>query len=334
MTLRHLKIFLAIYETGSTTAAAQTLHIAQPSVSTALRELEDHYGVPVFERYAKRLRVTEAGRQLYPYAKHLTALFDEAEDVMRSMGTAGTLRVGTSITIAACCLPRLIRKFQEMYPRMTIRVTTENTDAVVRQLLANELDVGLVEGEVHSPFLVVEPYRVDHLTLVCRPDHPFAQAADVIDPGKARFPQPEGVSLIKVAHIGYQTHIVRQNRPHRAPVVQKPLLRKLRRGHQEHIPHAGIGQFFRQPHRVVHIPDKGGAAPQHIGCQAAEFAVDAAGLDVQPDLPEQQPLSRKRLAGIVVGFGQKTVIRIAAHRHAQQRAQIFFGQILALGKTL
>ena len=176
MTLRHLKIFLAIYETGSTTAAAQTLHIAQPSVSTALRELEDHYGVPMFERYAKRLRVTEAGRQLYPYAKHLTALFEEAEDVMQSMGTAGTLRVGTSITIAACCLPRLIRKFQEMYPRMTIRVTTENTDAVVRQLLANELDVGLVEGEVHSPFLVVEPYRVDHLTLVCRPDHPFAQA--------------------------------------------------------------------------------------------------------------------------------------------------------------
>ena len=63
MTLRHLKIFLSIYETGSTTAAAQALHIAQPSVSTALRELEDHYGVPMFERYAKRLRVTEAGRQ-------------------------------------------------------------------------------------------------------------------------------------------------------------------------------------------------------------------------------------------------------------------------------
>ena len=176
MTLRHLKIFLAICETGSTTAAAQALHVAQPSVSTALRELEDHYGVPVFERYAKRLRITEAGRQLYPYAKHLTALFDETEDVMRSMDKAGTFRIGTSITIAACYLPRLIRSFQALYPRMTIRVTTENTDAVTRRLLDNEVDVGLVEGEVHSPFLVVEPYRTDRLTLVCRPDHPFALA--------------------------------------------------------------------------------------------------------------------------------------------------------------
>lgn len=176
MTLRHLKIFLSIYETGSTTAAAQALHIAQPSVSTALRELEDHYGVPMFERYAKRLRVTEAGRQLYPYAKHLTDLLDEAEDMMRSMGTEGTFRIGTSITIGACHLPQLLLEFQALYPRMTLRVTTENTDAVTRRLLANELDVGLVEGAVRSPFLVVEPYRTDHLILVCRPDHPFARA--------------------------------------------------------------------------------------------------------------------------------------------------------------
>ena len=176
MTLRHLKIFLAIYETGSTTAASQVLHVAQPTVSIALRELEDHYGVPMFERYAKRLRVTEAGRQLYPYAKHLTALFDEAEDVMRSMGTAGTFRIGTSITIATCYLPRLVQDFQALYPAMTIRVTTENTDTITKLLLSNEVDVGLVEGAVHSPFLVVEPYRQDHLTLVCPPNHPFARA--------------------------------------------------------------------------------------------------------------------------------------------------------------
>ena len=176
MTLRHLKIFLAIYETGSTTAASQVLHVAQPTVSIALRELEEHYGVPMFERYAKRLRVTEAGRQLYPYAKHLTSLFDETEDVMRSMGTAGTLRIGTSITIGTCFVPRLVRDFRALYPRMTIRVTTENTDTITRLLLTNEVDVGLVEGAVRSPFLVVEPYRRDHLTLVCPPDHPFAIA--------------------------------------------------------------------------------------------------------------------------------------------------------------
>ena len=65
MTLRHLKIFLAICDTGSTTGASEQLHIAQPTVSIALRELEEHYGVPMFERYARRLMVTQAGRELF-----------------------------------------------------------------------------------------------------------------------------------------------------------------------------------------------------------------------------------------------------------------------------
>ena len=84
MTLRHLKIFLAVYETGSTTAAAEELLIAQPSVSVALKELEEHYGVRVFERMSKRLYVTQAGQELYQYARHLVSLFEETEDAMKS----------------------------------------------------------------------------------------------------------------------------------------------------------------------------------------------------------------------------------------------------------
>ena len=105
MTLRHLKIFLSIYETGSTTAAAEQLFISQPTVSVALRELEEHYGVRMFERYAKHLYVTPAGQQMYQYAKHLVNLMEEAEDAIRSQGEAGTLRVGSSITIATRFLP-------------------------------------------------------------------------------------------------------------------------------------------------------------------------------------------------------------------------------------
>lgn len=174
MTLRHLKIFLSVYETGSTTAAAEQLYISQPTVSVALRELEEHYGVRMFERYAKHLYVTPAGRQLYQYAKHLVSLLEEAEDAIKSLGEAGTLRVGSSITIATRFLPGYVRQFRELYPQMQVKVEVENTDTIARMVLDNQIDLGLVEGPVDSPFLLSRPYSGDELVMLCSPRHPYA----------------------------------------------------------------------------------------------------------------------------------------------------------------
>lgn len=174
MTLRHLKIFLSIYETGSTTAAAEQLFISQPTVSVALRELEEHYGVRMFERYAKHLYVTPAGQQMYQYAKHLVNLMEEAEDAICSQGEAGTLRVGSSITIATRFLPEYVRRFKELYPQMQVQVKVDNTDTIARMVLDNQIDLGLVEGQVHSPYIQAQPYSGDRLVLVCSPRHPYA----------------------------------------------------------------------------------------------------------------------------------------------------------------
>ena len=169
MTLRHLKIFLAVYETGSTTAAAEELLIAQPSVSVALKELEEHYGVRVFERMSKRLYVTQAGQELYQYARHLVSLFEETEDAMKSLGASGMLHVGSSVTIGNYFLPGYIRTFQKEFPQVRVRVTVENTDTIEKLLLENGIDVGLVEGRIHSPYLVQFPYRKDRLVMICPP---------------------------------------------------------------------------------------------------------------------------------------------------------------------
>lgn len=174
MTLRHLKIFLTVYETGSTTAASEKLLIAQPTISVALKELETHYGIRMFERYSRRLYVTEAGRQLYQYAKHLVTLFDEAEDAMKSLGESGTLRVGSSVTIGNYFLPEYIRQFQKRYPHVRVKVKIENIKTIEQLILNNELDLALVEGKVHSPFIAAHPYRQDTLVMICHPDHPHA----------------------------------------------------------------------------------------------------------------------------------------------------------------
>ena len=105
MTLRHLRIFVTVCETGSMTAAAQILYIAQPAISLAVSEMEEHYKVRLFDRISRRLYLTDSGRQALEYARHIIALFDEMEQGVRGGQAAKELRIGTSITIGSCLLP-------------------------------------------------------------------------------------------------------------------------------------------------------------------------------------------------------------------------------------
>ena len=93
MTLRHLRIFLAVCREGSATAAAEKMYVAQPTVSVAIRELESHYGVTLFDRIGRRLFLTEAGEQMRSYAQHIVALLDEMEVRSQDWEETGTLRL-------------------------------------------------------------------------------------------------------------------------------------------------------------------------------------------------------------------------------------------------
>lgn len=111
MTLRHMKIFVSVYQNNGITRASEELHLAQPSVSLAIRELEDYYGIRLFDRISRRLYVTEQGKMFYDYALHIVSLFDEMELGIRNWEHMGTLRIGSSITIGNFLLPGLIKKF-------------------------------------------------------------------------------------------------------------------------------------------------------------------------------------------------------------------------------
>lgn len=76
MTIRHLEIFVQVYRLESITRAAESLHMSQPAVSVAIRELEKHYGVCLFERLGRRLYVTEEARALYARAVHILEALD------------------------------------------------------------------------------------------------------------------------------------------------------------------------------------------------------------------------------------------------------------------
>ena len=174
MTIRHLQIFIAVAETGSMSLAARRLFLSQPTVSQVIGEMEEEYGVLLFERLAKRLCITDAGLRLLDYARHAVSLFDEMEDAVGQAARRRQLRVGASITVGACVMTELVRRFEEKNPDAEVVVFVDNTSVVEGKVVDSSLDFALVEGRVGNERLVVRPVMRDELVLVCPPDHPFA----------------------------------------------------------------------------------------------------------------------------------------------------------------
>ena len=107
MTVRHLRIFVQVYQCGGITRAAEQCHMTQPAVTRSIHELENYYSVCLFDRLNHRLTPTEAGKRLYAQALHLVDSFDALEFSLRNSDSAGMLRVGGSITIGNVLLPGL-----------------------------------------------------------------------------------------------------------------------------------------------------------------------------------------------------------------------------------
>ncbi len=180
MTLRHLKIFIKVADSGSMTAAAKALFIAQPTVSQAVSELEDYYGIKLFERLSKRLYLTEKGTHLLSYARHLTALEDEMEKAMKNPDKSGVINVGASLTIGTYLLPKLVKSFTDQYPLLQIKATVKNTQDIERLIMQNSIDFALVEGVVHTPDISATPFMDDKLLLVCSKNHPLHKVKKIL----------------------------------------------------------------------------------------------------------------------------------------------------------
>ena len=174
MTIRHIKIFLAVCACGcNTTHAAEQLHMTQPAVSLAIHELERYYGVLLFDRIGRRLVLTEVGRRFQEYGQHISALFDSMERELRDWEQLGLLRVGASVTIGAQFLPSYVKTFSLLHPGVDIRATVGPSDLLERQLLDSSLDLALMEGVPRDPVIHCEEYMEDHLAVICAPGAGF-----------------------------------------------------------------------------------------------------------------------------------------------------------------
>lgn len=179
MTLKHIRIFVTVYQEESITRAAEKLHMTQPATSLAIREMEEYYHTKLFERSGRGIRVTSAGTRLYPSAARLLSLYDEMDAEMKNWDTSGRLRIGSSISIGSCILPQLINRFSKKYPELELYVKVDSSDVIEQNILENHLDFALIEGSVHSEKLNSSVFLDDELVPVCSRFHPLAGAEDI-----------------------------------------------------------------------------------------------------------------------------------------------------------
>lgn len=180
MTIRHMLIFRSICENGyNSTKAAEVLHMTQPAVSLAIKELEQYYGVHLFDRIGRRLQITDAGRHFLQYAIHISDLFTDMETGIRDWDSKGILRIGASITIGSQFLPSYVKAFSQICPGIDVRVTIEQSERLEQKLLSNELDFALIEGIAHDSNIVSESYMEDHLSVICGAEKGWIQGQTI-----------------------------------------------------------------------------------------------------------------------------------------------------------
>lgn len=171
MTIRHLQIFVAVADCGKMRAAAERLHISQPSVSQAVRELESYYNIKLFERLSQRIYITETGRKLLPYARHIIDSFETMEGFINDTSAGNVIRVGGSVSVGTRLLPPMIKSLENEIPDVDVRVIVDNTAAIEGKIQRSELDIAVVEGIVRSDELVKKDIYDDELVLVVGPEH-------------------------------------------------------------------------------------------------------------------------------------------------------------------
>ncbi len=167
MTLTELRYLLALADEKHFGRAADHCHVSQPTLSVAIRKLEQRLNVQIFERGRSHVMVTPIGEKLVAQAKNVMEQADRLEMLARNTGDelTGPLKVGAIFTVAPYLFPHLIPELRRLYPGMTLDIE-ENYTAVLRERLRNgQIDIAIValpftESDVLTKPLYSEPFDV------------------------------------------------------------------------------------------------------------------------------------------------------------------------------
>ena len=150
--VRQLRAFVTVYETGHVSAAAEQLALSQPAVTVLLRELEQRLGVRLFDRTTRMLRRTEAATEAIAYAQRALAELQAMGTSMSELAASrrGRVRIAATSTVAQTLLPRAVRRFLDSYPGIKVVIEDVAPAEFVEAVLSERVDMGIgtLEGPV------------------------------------------------------------------------------------------------------------------------------------------------------------------------------------------
>ena len=176
MDLGQLDAFLQVAEHRSFSRAAEALRLTQPSVTARIQALERDLDETLFERNGRGVSLTDGGASFLPHAQRVLKALQDGRDDLQSLRRleCGTLKLGAAPTISTYVLTELLKTFRSRYPGIEVSVHTEYSHQIVKMVLADQVQVGLVRTISH-PEVVTVPLYQDEVVLVASQEHALAK---------------------------------------------------------------------------------------------------------------------------------------------------------------
>lgn len=193
-TLRQLQVFEKVASHLNYSRAAEELFLTQPAVSMQIKQLEGHIGLPLFEQMGKKIFLTQAGSELFHYARSISQQMAEMETIFAEMKGGGYGKLTLSVVNTANYFtPRLLARFCQRHPDINVILQVANRDAVLRQLADNSTDLAIMGKPPDDLDINFEPFMDNPLVVIAQPGHPLA-----------------GIKHIKFAQLAEQTFLSRE----------------------------------------------------------------------------------------------------------------------------
>lgn len=166
--LNLLRVFYSVAKLQSFTRAAQALFLTQPGVSKHVKDLEEYYGTRLFDRIGKKVVLTQAGELLFASIDKIFRQLEHAREEIDDLKglQRGGLRIGASVTIGIYCLPGILEKFQKLYPGISFTLDIDLNRQIIRQILDNDADIGLLGAPADDERLATVPFHKDELVVI------------------------------------------------------------------------------------------------------------------------------------------------------------------------
>lgn len=176
MEISQLRYLVTIAEEQGFTQAARKLRLSQPSLSLAIKKLEEEIGQPLFDRLTRKVLPTEAGERMIEMAQRILSDIDRTSHEIRDMkgGVTGVLRVGAIPTISPFALPAILQAFCSTYPAVDVQVTENVTSHILELLEQGEIDVALVSTIPDRPGIHTDLAANENLVAIVNADHRLA----------------------------------------------------------------------------------------------------------------------------------------------------------------